>query len=708
MKISVFHKLQTSSNPMSKASLYIIPLRAIAAVLLALAAIVAAPRAFAQANSNPPERMTYQGFLVDANGNALAPSSPKNYDVIFRIWNDSNASAAANRLWTEQQTVTVDKGYFSVLLGEGSAIGEARPELSTLFTNATASDRWVGLTVKGIGAGGTDVNILPRLRLLTSPYAFLARGVSGAGVVSANNLLPSIANGLWSGNGTDAFRASGNVGIGTSTPGFPLNFANSLGDKISLWGQSGNHLGFGVQAGALQIHGANSGDDIAFGYGTSAAMTETMRIKGTGRLQVSGGVLARGGAPGGSGSLNNGYAFAGNGGDNDTGMFSSADGLLQFYSDSGERMRIQPGGYVGIGSTAPAYPLTVETGPNFYGMVHKAGSVAVGTYADDLGGWLGTASAHPLHFFVNNGWPSMTVATTGKVGIGTDAPLAALDVRGISARAMTGKYFGASSSGLGTFSASVQYVSVKSEWYVEAFGYVAVSDQRIKDNLRTADSRRDLETIERLRVTDYRMKDQVVHGDKLHKGFIAQEVGEVIPEAVNKTQGFIPDIYSEADKLTLNKSTKSLTVGLKKAHGLKQGDKVRLIADEATTEREVTEVPDTMIFVVGSVKEEPKRLFVYGKQVDDFHALDYNRIFITGISAIQELKKEMDVQMRRKDEGIARLHEANQALEKRLAEAETAGKAQAVKLAGLESLVKEKLAGLPPANPRTAQLATGN
>jgi hypothetical protein len=77
-----------------------------------------------------------------------------------------------------------------------------------------------------------------------------------------------------------------NVGIGTTAPGFPLNFPNTVGDKISLFGNSGAHYGFGVQGSLLQIHSAGIGDDVAFGYGSSSAFTERMRIKGNGNIGI--------------------------------------------------------------------------------------------------------------------------------------------------------------------------------------------------------------------------------------------------------------------------------------------------------------------------------------------------------------------------------------------------------------------------------------
>jgi hypothetical protein len=81
--------------------------------------------------------------------------------------------------------------------------------------------------------------------------------------------------------------ATGNIGIGTVTPGFPLTIGNNtLGDKISLWGQSGNHYGFGIQSAQLQIYTDIASSDIVFGYGSSGSMTETMRIKGNGNVGI--------------------------------------------------------------------------------------------------------------------------------------------------------------------------------------------------------------------------------------------------------------------------------------------------------------------------------------------------------------------------------------------------------------------------------------
>lgn len=175
---------------------------------------------------------------------------------------------------------------------------------------------------------------------------------------------------------------TGNVGIGTSTPGFPLTFASPLGDRISLFGNSGNHYGFGIQNNLLQIHASAVGDDIAFGYGSSNNFTETMRIRGNGnvgigttspvaKLHVSAGdaslVLFGPNTYGGrlyvGAALNQGVAL--------TAQVLASDGNLHLDPAAAHNIYIgyyqardvfinPNGGNVGIGTTSPAASLEVN------------------------------------------------------------------------------------------------------------------------------------------------------------------------------------------------------------------------------------------------------------------------------------------------------------------------------------------------------------
>jgi microcystin-dependent protein len=198
--------------------------------------------------SSPPERLTYQGYLVDGDGNQLGPTAPKNYDVIFRIWNDQAAGDSSHLLWSEQQTITVDKGYFSVLLGEGSPYNtEPNGKLSELFAGSDASERYIEVTVKGI-ANGSDVTIQPRLRLLTSPYAFLARQAVTASTASTLGNASSLQVVTLTGdkvgiNKTSATSALDVNGTVTAT-GLSLNGRADFASGARVFGR--NVLEFGV------------------------------------------------------------------------------------------------------------------------------------------------------------------------------------------------------------------------------------------------------------------------------------------------------------------------------------------------------------------------------------------------------------------------------------------------------------------------------
>ncbi|MBM3882741.1 MAG: hypothetical protein FJ387_23965, partial [Verrucomicrobia bacterium] len=141
-----------------------IPIRVLTLVVSATALTVA-PRALAQANSNPPERLTYQGFLVDANGTALGNSAPRNYDNVFRLYDNQSAG---NLKWAEQQTVTVDKGYFSVLLGI---------EVVDVYKQVTPSDvvNELGEVITAFQDGRDDSHLVPEPVLQTGGDSFVYR-----------------------------------------------------------------------------------------------------------------------------------------------------------------------------------------------------------------------------------------------------------------------------------------------------------------------------------------------------------------------------------------------------------------------------------------------------------------------------------------------------------------------------------------------------
>ena len=96
-----------------------------------------------------------------------------------------------------------------------------------------------------------------------------------------------VDNNTWSVSGDKIYTTSRSVGIGTAYPSYPINFEDeAMGNKISLFGNSSNHFGIGVQPGLMQFYVPASSDNIVFGYGHSNALNEKMRIKGDGRIGI--------------------------------------------------------------------------------------------------------------------------------------------------------------------------------------------------------------------------------------------------------------------------------------------------------------------------------------------------------------------------------------------------------------------------------------
>lgn len=117
-----------------------------------------------------PNRIPYQGYLVDLDGNPLASAAPQNYEVEFRIFDSENGG---DLKWAERQTITIDNGYFSVMLGNGVPLDNSTTDFLEALRGLDADNRYLAVSVS-FSAGADFVQLTPRMRLLPAPMAFVA------------------------------------------------------------------------------------------------------------------------------------------------------------------------------------------------------------------------------------------------------------------------------------------------------------------------------------------------------------------------------------------------------------------------------------------------------------------------------------------------------------------------------------------------------
>ena len=626
-------------------------------IILSIIALCVLQSAQAQTiTSAVPGYISYQGRALDATGAVVGAGTPVNRTVTFRVWDHATNVLATDLLYSEQQTVTISDGEFSVLIGQGVAtVGstfgytEAGKGLPTVKISDVGvfggASRYLGVTIDD-GTAAVDNEITPRQQIVSSAFAIRAKfaeqlgsngntaltaldtgnigigntnppalfTITGANtstststpqlLITADDISERLRLGVDStGTGTGFIQAfkegtgaqnlllnpnGGNVGIGTGAtpPVASLSFGATLGEKISLYPGTGTTCsGLGVQAGQLQIHTENSSNAITFGTGSSANMTELMRIAG--------------------------------------------------------------GGNVGIGTTAPAYKLDINSGED---VGIRIGKSYYGNSSLLLGGWNDTVFDEPriqtsgnLHLdsrktsssiYLNHFTPGNVVLVDGggRVGIGTAWPGAKLDVVGWVGT--TTAYLLRMDSANKPAGADYFNIGINTGDWMRAAGLITMSDARIKDIKKVSDGGADLATLMKIEITDYGYKDVVARGNRSQKKVIAQQVETIYPQAVSRSTDVVPDVFKKA-------VVKDGWVEL--ASDLKVGERVKLMSEKDQSVHEVLELRKGGFRT--DWKEDTENLFVYGREVKDFRSVDYDAIAMLNVSATQQMKKDHDAEL---------------------------------------------------------------
>ncbi|MEO1437036.1 MAG: tail fiber domain-containing protein, partial [Bacteroidota bacterium] len=470
----------------------------------------------------------------------------------------------------------------------------------------------------------------------------------------------------------------GNVGIGTDVPDNKLEVEGSIRiNDNDLFLRNGTDVKHGLGWYGLNKLFNNVGVDGPVLYGNSGgalaalnAVDTTINLRWTGNGQVGIGTTSPKNRLDVEGEIAIGRTYSG------TNTAPSNGAIIE--------------GNVGIGTTSPKNRLDVEGGiaiGNTYSGTNTApsngaiieGNVGIGTDVPDNKldvegsirindndlflrngtdvnhglGWYGVQRPFPGFMFdgpVLYGFSGGALGTTastqktaltwnsnGNVGIGTDNPTRAkLEVSGFSASFLGAYGFLNSGGGTNTNGGGTANYSIYASNRIAATEFNAFSDVRIKKVLGQSNSEEDLNTLMAIEITDYQHIDTFQNGTQAHKKVIAQQVAEVFPQAVTNTiREVIPDIYQRAE---VNNNWIQLNTDLQ------VGDRVKLITAKSKDIHEVIAVEANRFQVAELEVEDQERVFVYGREVDDFHTVDYEAISMLNVSATQAQQTIIEVQ----------------------------------------------------------------
>ncbi|MBT4501155.1 MAG: tail fiber domain-containing protein [Gemmatimonadetes bacterium] len=471
--------------------------------------------------------------------------------------------------------------------------------------------------------------------------------------------------------------SSGNLGVGTASPGAKLEVADGAGEATKYGSlqitrdaanNSNNKLYLSLIRSGHFVGGLGFVPNVdQWGFFNTNTDSPIMLFDGTGSINfpnMGEGLWLW--------SDNNAFGSNADGriiqirDTNDTGGAPDGGLLIEGYTTLDDvhkdLMAIRGSGLVGIGTRLPATRLHVVSGSsgatphgnttmtidnnghNFISLLtpntHSSG-IYFGDPENVTSGELAYVhSTNSLQYY-SNGAYRFYIDGNGLVGIGTTTPTAGLDVQNGPSFTVSANGYLDVNGNTGTTGSDSRNVSIRASNFIVGQEFAAVSDARIKNVIGVSSGKKDLETIEQLEVVDYTYIDVVGKGNRPNKKLVAQQVQEIYPLAVNTGIDFIPNVYQMSVSTEFDAENGRLIIGTEKEHGFAVDDTVRIADDEGMEEAVVRQVIDAHIFAVD--REEPiEQVFVYGKRVEDFLSVNYEAVSMLNVSATQELSRRVE------------------------------------------------------------------
>ena len=176
-----------------------------------------------------------------------------------------------------------------------------------------------------------------------------------------------------------------------------------------------------------------------------------------------------------------------------------------------------------------------------------------------------------------------------------------------------------------------------------------MSDLRIKTDIADILDDEALIKFRKLQPKKYKYIDKLKYKDNEVYGFIAQEVGEILPNAVSYEKDYIPDIMLTAEVLKLDENKTKLTTN--ENHNLNQNDIIRCKTSkyQDLDNIKVLEVIDEKTIIIDYIfneeeikfKDADNVIIIYGRLIEDFNILNKETIWTLTTSALQEVDRQL-------------------------------------------------------------------